>query len=102
MRMPPGWDGIETIEKIWKKDPSLEIVICTAYSDHSWADVLRRLGRTDRLLILKKPFDTVEVSQLACSLTEKWHLAKYAQMKLAEVEELVRVRTLELEAANSR
>ena len=102
MRMPPGWDGVETIEKIWQKDPSLEVVICTAYSDHSWSDLIKRLGRTDRLLILKKPFDTAEVSQLACSLTEKWHLAKYAQMKLGEVEELVRTRTLELEEANNR
>src|SRR5512140_1623135 len=23
MRMPPGWDGMETIEHLWKEDPEL-------------------------------------------------------------------------------
>ena len=59
MRMPPGWDGLETIEHVWKADPELQIVICTAYSDHSREEIIERLGASDRLLILKKPFDTV-------------------------------------------
>ncbi|MES2039364.1 MAG: response regulator, partial [Pseudomonadota bacterium] len=65
MRMPPGWDGIETIEHLWQLDPRMQIVICTAYSDHSWEEVLGRLDARDRLLILKKPFDLIEVRQLA-------------------------------------
>ena len=38
MRMPPGWDGLETIKRIWEVYPDLEVVICTAYSDHSWQE----------------------------------------------------------------
>lgn len=76
MRMPPGWDGIETIEHMWQDDPNIEIVICTAYADYSWEEVFARLGRTNQLLVLKKPFDPVEVKQLACSLTAKWELAQ--------------------------
>jgi PAS domain S-box-containing protein len=72
MRMPPGWDGVETIEHLWQTDPQLQVVICTAYSDHSWESVLARLDMRDRLLILKKPFDAIEVSQLASALTAKW------------------------------
>jgi len=102
MRMPPGWDGVETIEKIWSVDPSLEIVICTAFSDHSWEDIVKRLGSTDRLLILKKPFDMIEVSQLASSLTEKWHLAKQAESRLGALEEAIAERTKELQAVNAR
>ena len=75
MRMPPGWDGLETIENLWYVDPTLEIVICTAYSDHPWEDVSRRVGSTDKLLILMKPFNSIEVTQLARSLTKKWNLA---------------------------
>src|SRR6202035_3783874 len=30
MRMPPGWDGMQTIEKLWEIDPDLQIVICSA------------------------------------------------------------------------
>ena len=70
MRMPPGWDGLETIMQLWRVDPDLQVVICTAFSDYSWRDIIARIGQTDRLLILKKPFDNVEVSQLAIALTE--------------------------------
>ena len=74
MRMPPGWDGLETIEHLWAVDPDLQIVICTAYSDRSWSEIRTRLGVSDKLLILKKPFDAIEVSQLAHALTKKWEL----------------------------
>jgi hypothetical protein len=33
---------------------------------------VEKLGHNDRLLLLRKPFDPVEVLQLAKSLTEKW------------------------------
>ncbi len=71
MRMPPGWDGVETIERLWRIDPDVQVVICTAYSDHPWEEVLARLDVQDRLLIIKKPFDLIEVSQLARTLTAK-------------------------------
>lgn len=74
MRMPPGWDGIETIERIWQEDPELQIVICSAYSDHSWAGIAQRLGSSDRLLILKKPFDNVEITQMAHAMSRKCEL----------------------------
>jgi signal transduction histidine kinase len=73
VRMPPGWDGVKTIEAIWKEDAEIQTVICTAYSDYSWDQTVERLGRSDRLLILKKPFDAVEICQIALALTEKWN-----------------------------
>jgi PAS domain S-box-containing protein len=79
IRMPPGWDGVETIRRIWQVYPELEVVICTAYSDYEWNDIVDKLGQTDRFLILKKPFDNVEVYQLANALTEKWDLARQAE-----------------------
>ena len=99
VRMPPGLDGIETTEAIWKIDPDVQIVICTAYSDYSWDDMIRRLGHSDKLLILKKPFDNVEALQLATALTEKWHLAQQARCQMADLEKLVEERTRELRAA---
>jgi two-component system NtrC family sensor kinase len=29
MRMPAGWDGIETATRIWQRDPHLQIVLST-------------------------------------------------------------------------
>jgi len=102
VRMPPGWDGIETIQRIWQHDPALQVVICTAYSDYSWEDMLQKLGSNDRLIILKKPFDNVEVLQLANALTEKWSLARRASCRLEDLERMVEVRTRDLQSANAQ
>ena len=97
VRMPPGWDGIETITRLWQADPHLQCVICTAYSDYSWEEMVGKLGRNDRLLILKKPFDNVEVSQLVVALTEKWTLGRQARSQMRNMESLVSERTAQLE-----
>jgi len=99
VRMPPGWDGIETTVRIWAVDPDIQVVICTAYSDYSWHEMTGRIGYSDKLLILKKPFDNVEAVQLATALTEKWHLAQQARLQMADLERLVEARTQELRTA---
>ena len=96
MRMPPGWDGLTTIEKLWEADPHLQVVICSAYSDHSWPDICSRLGQTDQLLILKKPFDNAEVSQLALAFTKKWNLGKRARMTTQELKTIVADQTTQI------
>src|SRR6202035_2915925 len=100
LRMPPGMDGVATVERLWKEDPRLQIVMCTAYSDYSWMDVLDRLEAPDRLLILKKPFDPVEVFQFANALTTKWKLSEQAAFKMNTLEQAVEERTRELSNAN--
>src|ERR1051325_4040909 len=102
VRMPPGWDGIETLERIWQCAPELQAVICTAYSDYSWDDMTRRLGHTDNLLILKKPFETGEVLQLAHALTQKWTLARQAKLRMEDLDRMVRQRTEELRVSEER
>ena len=100
MRMPPGWDGLQTIKKLWEQDPDLQIVVCTAFSDYSWSDFFSQLGPQDGLLILKKPFDQAEVLQLACALTRKRHLIRVANTKMATMEKIVKERTAKLEQAH--
>jgi two-component system NtrC family sensor kinase len=87
VRMPPGIDGIETTEKMFQIDPRLHVVLCTAYSDHSWKKIIDQLGQTDRLLILKKPFDSIEVRQLALAMTTKWQHQLIADQKRDEMQE---------------
>ncbi len=96
VRMPPGIDGVETLEQLWKIDEDLQAVICTAYSDYSWEEMMARLGPNDRLLILKKPFDNIEVRQLAATLTEKWHLLRQNRARVRDLEDTVAARTAEL------
>ncbi len=100
VRMPPGWDGIETAARVWQQDPHLQIVLCTAYSECSWENMRARLGRSDRLVILKKPFDNIEVLQLADALTEKWRATEQAAFKMSALEQAVEERTREIREAN--
>jgi signal transduction histidine kinase len=101
VRLTPGWDSVETTAKIWQKYPELQVVICTADSDYPWQDMVKRLGYSDRLVILKKPFDSIEVLQLAISLTEKWRLYQQARLRLNDLEMMVQQRTAALIKANA-
>jgi signal transduction histidine kinase len=85
VRMPPGWDGVETIQRLWEVAPDLQVVISTAYADYSREDMVAKLGFNDQWLILKKPFDPFEVNQLASALTEKWNTAQRVESNLKEL-----------------
>jgi PAS domain S-box-containing protein len=100
MRMPPGMDGLETIIKLWELDSDLQVVICTAHSDYGWHDLQAKLGSSDRLLILKKPFDVVEVRQMAEALCAKWELLRRSRHHMEELEARVTERTQNLSQAN--
>src|ERR1700680_4350306 len=89
IRMPPGWDGVETTQKIWEVDPDVQIVLCTAYADYSWDEMFEKIGNADGVVILKKPFDTVEALQLAHALTEKWWLHRQSRKRMEELESMV-------------
>ena len=102
MRMPPGIDGLETVCRLWEVDPELQVVICSAYTDYSWDEVRAKLGYSSRLLILKKPFENVEVHQMAAALTEKWSLSLAAGLRLETLDEAVTERTRELEQAQKQ
>lgn len=102
MRMPPGWDGVETAARIWQCDPEVLVVICTAYFDYSWEEILDKLGRSHRLLILKKPFDNIEVLQLANALSENWRLTRVANARVQALEEQVAALTEQLQRAKSQ
>jgi PAS domain S-box-containing protein len=100
--MPPGWDGLETIAHLWQAYPHLQVVVCTAYSDYSWKDFQGRLGNRDNLLILKKPFDNIEVIQLVHALSRKWLLGRQAEAKMADLDLMVAERTAQLRQAHEQ
>jgi diguanylate cyclase (GGDEF)-like protein len=100
-RMPPGISGLETIERVWEVDPRVQIVISSAYSDHTFSEIVATLGHRDGLLVLRKPFDSIEVLQLTHALARKWALAREVENRLDELESTVKRRTSALEATNA-
>jgi len=99
MRMPPGWDGVETAEHLCCKTSATDRVLHRLFRLFV-APVLTRLDVRDRLLILKKPFDAIEVYQFANALTTKWQMTEQAAFKMNRLEEAVEERTRELSNAN--
>ncbi len=101
MRMPPGWDGVETIKHLWEVQPDLQVVICTAYSDYSWSELIEALGESDHLLILRKPFDSTEVCQLAAALTQKYLVEVQNRRYRAQLEEQLKDQSASLDKTRS-
>ena len=102
VQLANGWDGFETVKRIWNEDSEVQVVLCTAQTDFGWSEVLSRLGRRDQLLILRKPFDPIEVWQLTAFLTMKWHWVQQARLRVQELEKIVMTRTGLLEETNRR
>ena len=100
MRMPPGWDGLETIEHLWAIDPEMQVVVCSAYTDYDWLELLSRLGHSDKLIVVKKPFEPIEILQCASALSRKWQNARALKRHVEGLELVVTDRTKGLEAAN--
>jgi PAS domain S-box-containing protein len=96
MRMPPGEDGLHTIVGMWAIDPNIQIVMCSAYSDYSWRQTIAKTGETDQLVILRKPFESIELTQLAHALGKKWDLHRTARQHVESLEAQVRDRTQQL------
>ncbi len=101
IRIPPGLDGIETIKALWSHDPNVQIVVCTAYSDYSFTDIVKHLKRTNHFLIIKKPFDNIVLRQFACALVSKWDTMKQLTEEFNNLQKLVDIRTQELKKAVS-
>ncbi len=89
MRMPPGWDGVKTAQEVRKIDNTIGIVVVTAYSDASVSEIVSKVGFTDRLLYLKKPFDEEEILQLADSLSMRWNLEEKVKGMVRVLESMV-------------
>jgi len=100
MRMPPGWDGLKTIEHLWAEDPDVQVVICSAHTDYDWTEVVTRLGHSDKLLVLRKPAEPIEILQCATALSRKWENDRLVRDQMGHLEEVITLRTRGLEAAN--
>ncbi len=89
IRMPPGWDGMETATRIWEFDPDIEIVIVTAYSDRSREEIAKAVGTLHKLLFFRKPFDPDELMQVAVALCDKWNIGKREDEQRRELQTIL-------------
>lgn len=69
MRMP-GWDGIETVSRLFRVEPQLQVALCSAYMDYSWQEVLDRLQRPG-LRQLRKPWTSGQILAMVHELCQR-------------------------------
>ena len=98
VRMPPGADGIETVRRIRKFEPDMEIVIMTAYSDRTLPEIVDDMEFLHKLLFIRKPFSREEIQQITASLTGKWNI----EQDLARNRRDLETSNRRLEASNRR
>ncbi|MCB2015317.1 MAG: EAL domain-containing protein [Sphingobium sp.] len=89
VRMPPGIDGRETARRIRAIDADINLVIVTAYSDHSATDIAAVAGPADKIFYICKPFSNEEIRQMALALCRRWDhdtgQLELLQQKVAEL-----------------
>lgn len=68
-RMPPGWNGYETLQRLHQVAPALPVVLCSAFSDYSWEQMDKEFAGAHVLKELRKPFDKSALQQLVRTLT---------------------------------
>jgi two-component system, sensor histidine kinase and response regulator len=96
IRMPPGIDGIEAAQRIWEILPDVSILICTAYSDYSVDALLSRLGVSDRMLYVTKPFSAATLKQSTITMLKRWEVDHELKADIQSLKSLVAKQAAEL------
>ncbi|MEN9354638.1 MAG: hypothetical protein RL318_1963 [Fibrobacterota bacterium] len=92
----PGLSGIEAAKRLRAMDPEIELVLCSAFSDHTIGEIRKTLGNTFHFV--RKPFAHEEFHLLLQSLCTSWkHKRDVAKGKrhLADIIEAMQAGTWE-------
>jgi len=65
LRRPKESDGVSIAQRLLQEIPELQVVLCHEPSDDSREQLIAQLGQGDRWILLKTPFDPLELRQLA-------------------------------------
>lgn len=86
MRMPPGWDGLETAKRIRELDDNIYIVFVTSDSNYSIDEL--QLAMVKNILMLDKPFRCDILIQIARTFCISWMRERNLVEARAEMDRL--------------
>jgi signal transduction histidine kinase len=93
-------DGLALISDLWRLDPGLHIVICSADTQLNWQQIVDTVGESDQLLFLQKPYYQLALRQIVHALLRKWQLSQQSHHVMKFMELQINQRTQEIEEAN--
>ncbi len=85
MRMPEGWDGLETARQIRSVDEEIQIIFVTAWMDYSLEEIQQSIGY--KFNFLSKPIRRNEFLQLVTASAFAWSNAKKVAANAVHLEE---------------
>lgn len=65
-------DALEIAGRLLVDDPRLQVVLVAPSTEELWDAAADALGHRDQVVVLKRPFDGVEVRELAHVLVQRW------------------------------
>jgi hypothetical protein len=65
-------DALDIAGRLLVDDPRLQVVLVSPNTDEVWDLAADALGHRDQVVVLKRPFDGVEVRELAHVLVQRW------------------------------
>ena len=65
-------DALDIAGRLLVDDPRLQVVLVSPNADEVWDLTADALGHRDQVVVLKRPFDGVEVRELAHVLVQRW------------------------------
>ena len=65
-------DALDIAGRLLVDDPRLQVVLVSPNTDEVWDLAADALGHRDQVVVLKRPFDAVEVRELAHVLVQRW------------------------------
>ena len=96
----PDGDGLKLISELWRMDPDIHVVLCTADSLLNWQHIVETVGESDQLLFLQKPYSPLALRQIVHALLRKWQLNKQSQNVMKFMEMQINERTETIAEAN--
>lgn len=95
--LPHGLQVVETVKELWQIDPDLQVVIFSAQINYSWEKIAAQLNGSKNCLLLRRPFDAIELRQLAHVLVWKKELKEQVRYQVESSEHLTIEHNIKIE-----
>jgi signal transduction histidine kinase len=82
-----GVNSMSLLHRLLALDADLQFILCSSINDEFYEELTKDNQNGKYILILKKPYEPIELQQLVASLMRQWELDKQVQLLLKQQKE---------------